>query len=110
MPASEPPREAIVQIKDVVKEFGALRVLDGVSFDIAPGQVVAIVGRSGSGKSTLLRCIAGLETVQAGGDDRHQLVAHDAEPEIRQEQDDQQRRALDDLHVEAGELSKPAQA
>ncbi|CAN5181282.1 amino acid ABC transporter ATP-binding protein [soil metagenome] len=62
----ETPREAIVQIKDVVKEFGPLRVLDGVSFDIARGQVVAVVGRSGSGKSTLLRCIAGLETTQAG--------------------------------------------
>ena len=70
MPAAErtreAPEEAIVRIKDVVKEFGALRVLDGVSFDIARGQVVAIVGRSGSGKSTLLRCIAGLETVQGG--------------------------------------------
>ena len=63
---SEAPREAIVQIRDVVKEFGALRVLDGVGFDVARGQVTAIVGRSGSGKSTLLRCIAGLETVQAG--------------------------------------------
>lgn len=66
MPAADEKSEAIVQIKDVVKEFGALRVLDGVSFDIARGQVAAIVGRSGSGKSTLLRCIAGLETVQAG--------------------------------------------
>ena len=62
MSAAEP----IIQIKDVVKEFGALRVLDGVSFDIAPGQVAAIVGRSGSGKSTLLRCIAGLESIQGG--------------------------------------------
>lgn len=66
MPAAEQTSEAIVQIRDVVKEFGSLRVLDGVSFDIARGQVVAIVGRSGSGKSTLLRCIAGLETTQAG--------------------------------------------
>jgi polar amino acid transport system ATP-binding protein len=63
---SEAPREAIIQIRDVVKEFGPLRVLDGVGFDVARGQVTAIVGRSGSGKSTLLRCIAGLETVQAG--------------------------------------------
>jgi polar amino acid transport system ATP-binding protein len=66
MSAAEAPNDAIVQIRDVVKEFGPLRVLDGVSFDLAPGQVAAIVGRSGSGKSTLLRCIAGLETVQAG--------------------------------------------
>src|SRR3954470_11657031 len=61
-----PAAEAIVQIENVVKEFGPLRVLDGVGFDVARGQTVAIVGRSGSGKSTLLRCIAGLETVQDG--------------------------------------------
>src|ERR1700681_516626 len=62
MPADEP----IVRIENVVKDFGPLRVLDGVGFDVARGQTVAIVGRSGSGKSTLLRCIAGLETIQAG--------------------------------------------
>src|ERR1700753_2740252 len=66
MPAVKAPKEAIVQISNVVKEFGPLRVLDGVGFEVARGQVAAIVGRSGSGKSTLLRCIAGLETVQAG--------------------------------------------
>ena len=62
MPADEP----IVRIENVVKDFGPLRVLDGVGFDVARGQTVAVVGRSGSGKSTLLRCIAGLETIQAG--------------------------------------------
>ena len=69
MPAAKSPTdESIISVDDVVKEFGPLRVLDGVSLDVARGQTVAIVGRSGSGKSTLLRCIAGLETVQ-GGDD-----------------------------------------
>ena len=58
--------EAIVRVEDVIKEFGPLRVLDGVGFRVARGQVAAIVGRSGSGKSTLLRCIAGLETIQGG--------------------------------------------
>ncbi|TAJ97668.1 MAG: amino acid ABC transporter ATP-binding protein [Reyranella sp.] len=58
--------DTVIRIKDVVKEFGPLRVLDGVGFDVARGQTVAIVGRSGSGKSTLLRCIAGLETIQGG--------------------------------------------
>jgi polar amino acid transport system ATP-binding protein len=61
-----PADDAIVRIDNVVKEFGPLRVLDGVGFDVARGQTVAVVGRSGSGKSTLLRCIAGLETVQGG--------------------------------------------
>ena len=58
--------DAVIRVHDVVKEFGPLRVLDGVGFEVARGQTVAIVGRSGSGKSTLLRCIAGLETIQGG--------------------------------------------
>src|SRR5260370_34241235 len=61
-----PAADAIVRIETVVKDFGPLRVLDGVGFDVAHGETVAIVGRSGSGKSTLLRCIAGLETTQGG--------------------------------------------
>jgi len=65
MPA-EQGRDAVVRVGSVIKEFGPLRVLDGVSFEVERGQTVAIVGRSGSGKSTLLRCIAGLETTQGG--------------------------------------------
>ena len=61
-----PEGESVVTVKDVIKEFGPLRVLDGVGLEVARGQTVAIVGRSGSGKSTLLRCIAGLENVQGG--------------------------------------------
>jgi polar amino acid transport system ATP-binding protein len=61
-----PEGDAVVRVKDVIKEFGPLRVLDGVGFEVARGQTVAIVGRSGSGKSTLLRCIAGLENIQGG--------------------------------------------
>jgi polar amino acid transport system ATP-binding protein len=66
MPAADAKNGAVVRIANVVKEFGPLRVLDGVGFDVTRGQTVAIVGRSGSGKSTLLRCVAGLETVQGG--------------------------------------------
>ena len=67
MPAEHSPAtETVVSIQDVIKEFGALRVLDGVGLEVGRGQTVAILGRSGSGKSTLLRCIAGLETVQGG--------------------------------------------
>lgn len=57
---------AAVRVAGLIKEFGQLRVLDGVNVDVARGQTVAILGRSGSGKSTLLRCIAGLETIQGG--------------------------------------------
>ncbi len=67
MPAAlEQTADSVISIKDVIKEFGPLRVLDGVGLEVERGQTVTIVGRSGSGKSTLLRCIAGLETVQGG--------------------------------------------
>jgi polar amino acid transport system ATP-binding protein len=58
--------EIVVKVRDVMKYFGPLKVLDGVSLDVREGQMVAIVGRSGSGKSTLLRCMNGLETIQGG--------------------------------------------
>ena len=56
----------IVKVTDVHKSFGTNKVLDGVSFEVARGQVVALIGRSGSGKSTALRCINGLETTDRG--------------------------------------------
>ena len=57
---------AAVSLRDVHKRFGEVEVLKGVSFDVAPGEVVAIIGRSGSGKSTALRCVNRLETIQSG--------------------------------------------
>ena len=53
----------IVSLRDVQKSFGSLKVLDGVSFTVERGEVLAIIGRSGSGKSTALRCIDRFEKV-----------------------------------------------
>jgi len=63
----------IIEVRDVRKSFGRNEVLKGVSFQVEPGQVVAIIGRSGSGKSTMLRCLNGLESVDAG---RIEIAGH----------------------------------
>ncbi len=56
----------IVSLRDVQKSFGPLKVLDGVSFTVARGEVLALIGRSGSGKSTALRCIDRFEKIDGG--------------------------------------------
>jgi ABC-type Fe3+/spermidine/putrescine transport system ATPase subunit len=55
-----------LQVIDVYKRFGELVALGGVTFDVAAGEVVAVLGPSGCGKSTLLSIIAGLETTDGG--------------------------------------------
>jgi len=57
---------ATVELKDVSKSFGPVRVIDSVDLRIDNGEFVVFVGASGSGKSTLLRMIAGLEQVSGG--------------------------------------------
>ena len=57
---------ALVEVKDLHKQFGELEVLKGLSLDVAAGEVVVLVGPSGCGKSTLLRCLNGLELPTSG--------------------------------------------
>src|SRR5207244_4320175 len=60
------PDQPIVRLLDVHKSFGAVEVLKGVSFAVAKGEVICIIGPSGSGKSTLLRCINALIPIERG--------------------------------------------
>ena len=58
--------EYILEMKDIVKDFGDFRAVDHVNFSMQKGEIVAIIGPSGSGKSTLLRCINGLAKPTSG--------------------------------------------
>ena len=56
----------MIHVKDLQKKFGASHVLRGISCDIAPKDVVCVIGPSGSGKSTFLRCLNALERSDGG--------------------------------------------
>jgi ABC-type nitrate/sulfonate/bicarbonate transport system ATPase subunit len=58
--------ETAVTLQGVTRRFGALTALEGVSMQLAPGEVVAVVGPSGCGKSTLLELVCGLQRPDAG--------------------------------------------
>jgi polar amino acid transport system ATP-binding protein len=74
---------SLVELKGVVKRFGALTVLDHVDLRIEPGEIIAVIGRSGSGKSTMLRCINGLEPIQQGRILFDGLIVNDPSTDLR---------------------------
>ncbi|MFT4130898.1 ABC transporter ATP-binding protein [Labrys sp. (in: a-proteobacteria)] len=74
-PESDRPAASIasrrgIHVQSLVKEYhtpiGRRRVLDGISFDVLPGEKVAVLGRNGSGKSTLVKLISGVEPMTSG--------------------------------------------
>jgi iron complex transport system ATP-binding protein len=56
----------VLQVRDIGWRAGSVPVLDRISFDVAPGEFVAIMGRNGAGKSTLLDIIAGIRRPTSG--------------------------------------------
>lgn len=68
--AAASPTAPMLSVRNVEKMFGSrdsvTRALAGVTFDVAPGEFVGIMGPSGSGKSTLLNCVSTIDTVTSG--------------------------------------------
>ncbi|HEY2373498.1 MAG TPA: ATP-binding cassette domain-containing protein [Gaiellaceae bacterium] len=56
----------LLEIRGITKSFGSVQALDGVDFEVRPGEVMALVGDNGAGKSTLIKCIAGTHAPDSG--------------------------------------------
>ena len=74
---------AKIVLNDVRKRYGTVDAIQGVSLDIADGELVVLVGPSGCGKSTLLRMIAGLESITGGEISIGERVVNNLEPSER---------------------------
>jgi ABC-2 type transport system ATP-binding protein len=72
---------AAVSFVDVVKQFGALKALDGVSLEIEQGEFFGLLGPNGAGKTTLISCLAGLARADAG---RISVLGHDVIDDYRE--------------------------
>ncbi|MFZ0699462.1 MAG: ABC transporter ATP-binding protein [Thermoplasmata archaeon] len=78
MPNSEPP---VLEVEGLSVSLGRTPVLDSISFEVGPGELVSLMGPNGSGKTTLLRAIVGLErptrgTVRLDGKDLRDVPVH----------------------------------
>lgn len=58
--------EPILSVRNLVKRFGGLTAVNRVSWDVHPGEVVALLGDNGAGKSTLIKCISGVHVAEEG--------------------------------------------
>ncbi|HVL88050.1 MAG TPA: ABC transporter ATP-binding protein [Candidatus Thermoplasmatota archaeon] len=58
--------DGLLSLRGVTKSFGGLRAVDGVSFDVRPGEIVALIGPNGAGKTTLFSIVAGELAPDAG--------------------------------------------
>lgn len=70
---------AVLEVKDIKKNFGKVEVLKGISFSLEKGEVLAVIGSSGGGKTTLLRCLNFLEFADSGTIAVNSQIIYDGE-------------------------------
>jgi len=68
-------KEPGLKISSLVKDFGGLRAVDGISFQIEEGELVGLIGPNGCGKTTTFNCISGMLDITSG---KIQVLGHDA--------------------------------
>ena len=56
----------LVELREIRKAFGGVKAVDGVSINLHPGEVVAVLGHNGAGKSTLMKMLAGAYPIDSG--------------------------------------------
>ncbi len=66
LPAAPDPGEAAIRAVGLVKRFGAVIAVDGMTFDLAPGRIYGLLGPNGSGKTTLIRLLTGMTRANEG--------------------------------------------
>src|SRR5580765_4780504 len=64
--SATPAPPPILELREVVKNFGQVHALRGVEFEVRAGEVMALVGDNGAGKSTLIKCVAGIYSIDGG--------------------------------------------
>ena len=74
---------ALLEVKNIQKNFGKTEVLKGISFELNKGEVLAIIGSSGSGKTTLLRCLNYLEVPDCGSIVVNNIPVFDSESTVK---------------------------
>lgn len=85
---------AILEVKNIWKNFGKTEVLKGIDFSMEKGEIIAIIGSSGSGKTTLLRCMNFLEKATKGQIFVDGECIFDAEDKTKISADEMRRRQL----------------